>query len=327
MSDEQLSGITPFHHPTRLNVEEAFGFYFRHHLGQLPSGSTFRSNAAYWCRTAGGVYLDDLQSNHVTRHIGIRKAAGAADGTIRHDIKLLSMMLNWIASRKQARAVLDSLRFEGVALPFYSPVKGVRRPPKPAPRQVTATPDDFAQFIEHAHEDLVERLFFLMDLAISPADAMRLEPKDFDHATKCFRFVRRKTRHLSGKMVVLPVSPRCLKIVHKAIAEKRRYVLKWKDQEWEHRKQVNNARWASKIYLQVGRDLRKTNVNETIREAKGDIRPAQKIAGHANPQTTWDFYYIDDGADVKPYVNHVSTKFATRHRVMVNLPRERFFQN
>jgi integrase len=327
MTDQLDIPIPLFHDATRLNVQEGFAFYFRHHLGHLPSGATFKSNASYWCRTTGRTYLNDLLDTHVTRHMGVRKAAGASDGTIRHDIKLLSMMLNWVASQKQRRAVLDGFPFGPVPLPFYSPVKGVRRPPKPAPRQVTATPDDFAQFIQHAHEDLVERLFFLIDLAISPADAMRLEPKDFDHAAKAFRFVRRKTRHVSGKMVVLPVSDRCLKIVHKAIREKRKYILKWKECEWSHRQQVNSARWASKIYLQVGRDLRKTNVNKTIREAKGDIRPAQKIAGHASPQTTWDYYYIEDGMDLLPYIKTIEKSFAPRHKVLVNLPKERFFQN
>ena len=332
MSESAFFAFKPFHHPTRLSVEELAGLYYRNHLAHIPSGATFKSNLGAWCKTTGPAYVDALTHMEVRRHDGLR-ASGfcgkpAGNGTRRHDIKLLGMMLNWAARLKQSRIVLEGFPFGTLALPLFPPAKGFKRPPRPAPRQNTVTPDDFSVLMEHAHPDLRERLIFSMDTGANPCDLMILEAKHFDHATKTFRFVRQKTRHMTGKLVVLPATDRCIKIMYQSIAEKRPYILKWKDCEWEARKQLNEARILSRLHnFQLGRDCRKTDINRLIKEAKGDIRPAQKMAGHASPQTTWDYYYIDDGADIRPYVTSIERDFQPKHKVLVNLPKERFFQN
>lgn len=50
-------------------------------------------------------------------------------------------------------------------------------------------------------------------------------------------------------------------------------------------------------------------MNSTIAAAGNNIGPAQRIAGHSKPTTTWDHYWIDDGKDLRPYLQKHSDKY------------------
>jgi integrase len=320
-----------FRRQGELTLEELLGFVFRHHLNNKPSGLTWKSNARWWCQTTGAVKIHRMTELDTNRHVNMRKAGHvgrckAGDQSRKHDIKLLVLALSLARSWKQKRRTLDGFRFGRCRLPEFSPTdpKDVPRP-RPSPRQHDITVMDFARFFERSHEDLQDRLSFLIDSGQSPCDVKRWRVVDYDRAIDGIRFRRSKGK----KDQVFPVTSRCRRIIEKAVAEKRVYILKWqKEDEAEHRRQVDNARWASKVYFQPGRDLRKKLINEILEAAGGDIRPAQKAAGHSSPETTWKHYIYDKGIDLRGYHQAVSSKFGGGPaKVHVRLPGIEFFSN
>jgi integrase len=320
----------PFRRQGELTLEELIGFVLRHHLAGKPSAKTYQSNARWWSQSTGSVKIHQLTDLEVTRHLQKRASGNvgmckAGPGSRKHDIKFLGLCLSQARRWKQKKRRIDGFNFRSLKLPEFSPIdpKDVPRP-RTTPRQRTVSVMEFARFFERAHEDLQDILSFLLDSGQSPCTVMEWRPSDYDAGTDCIRFRRSK----GVKEQVFPVTTRCRRIIRKAIEEKRNFILKWKGEEEKIRRQVENARWAAGVHFQIGRDLRKTLVNEFIEAANGDIRPAQKAAGHSTPDTTWAHYYIDKGGDTRSFHQALSSKFGGEPAtVRLELPPMPFFEN
>jgi integrase len=311
VSGDQL--FRPFRQQGILTLEELIGFVFRHHFAG-ETGRSYRCNAKWWCVTTGNIKIHKLTDVDVRKHLAKREAglvgrSKAGNGSRKHDIKGLVLFLNVARRWKQKRLTLDGFKFASLRLPEFSPTDP-RDVPRPltSPRQHDVTVMDFARFFEHSHEDLQERLVFLIDSGQSPCTVQKWKVTDYDSGIDGIRF--RRSKGVVDQ--VFPVTHRCREIIKRAMEEKRTYILKWqKKDEAEHRRQVDNARWASKVFFQIGRDLRKKMINEIFEAAGGDIRPAQKAAGHSSPETTWKWYIFEKATDIRPYHQMVSNKYTT----------------
>ena len=316
-----------FRRQGELTLAELFGFILRHHLADRPSGSTFRSNVKWWCQTTGNTKVHQLTDLDTKRHLHAREFGNvgrckASPQSRKHDIKALVLALNTARRWKQKRRVLDGFQFARLKLPEFSPAdpKEVRRP-KTSPRQHPVTPEMFSRFFEHCHEDLQERLIILNDTGLSPKDAKRLEPSWYNEAMDVIRFPRHKT----GEPQNIPVTTRVRRIILKAIGEKRQLVLKWN--EHDHRRQVDAARWASKVYFQVGRDLRKQLGNDVYESSGHNPQVPQKVLGHTTEETFMKHYRFQMPDDVRPYVQQHSHKYGGPPATMVRIEAQKFSSN
>jgi integrase len=297
-----------------LTLGEAFGFVLRHYLAGMPSMKMDASNIRWWIQTTGAVPIHLLKKTHVTAHIAKRQAGEvgrcrASAQTIRHDVRVLVTMLGVMADWKNAQHAYDGFRFADLSLPLVSPAKGVKRP-QATPRRHKVSPDTFSHYCEHASERMLNILYFLNDFGQSPSDIKRWGPKHYDASTDSIRFYRWKNRNKTRKEVVLPVSDRCRPIILEAIAKRKRRFIDWKEDDKEYDRELEHLRRVTGETFQPGRDLRKTLLDDTIKAANNDVGPAQRIGGHAKPTTTLEHYYIDDGKDLRPFIQAHSDKFS-----------------
>jgi len=291
---------------TRLTVAEGLALLWEHHLNGKPSGRSFYANRKALCRTIGHIYLNDLTKIHVTNmHVraranGLLGKGIAGPQTIRHDLMLLTLLYNTLRDWKEEGYRIAGFNFATLHIPDRNPTLKIKRP-KTHRREVLAARDQFLRFLQHASLRMKQRAYFAIDTGQQEIDLRKLRVTQYDSARDCLVFIRSKT----GQRIVLPVTNREREVILEAKEEKREFVLEWTN----HINEWRRLKIALGLTFQW-RDLRKTTLNETFNQALGDIRPAQKIGGHASPRTTWDHYIVDNGQDLRPFLDQISQTFS-----------------
>lgn len=296
-----------FRHHDRLTLAEAFGFLFRHHLGHLPCARPFNSNRKAIVRNIGHIFWDSCTEPDVLRHISIRKSgstgrAQVGPQTIRHDLKLITLLHNTLKRWKKRRYILDDFNFSHLLMPEDNPASDIRRP-KTKPRKKPITPDQFSLWIEHAPERLRRRAYFAIDTGLSPCELMKLGSSLYNPVTDCLDLQRGKT----GQVGSLPVTDRCRPVILEAIRERRKLLLDWTN----HQRDVEETRRRSGVYFWFGRDLRTTYYNQVLRGTNRDYRAAQRAMLHSDARTGPAHYEVDDGRDLRPAIRSIEKIFSS----------------
>lgn len=304
---EQLEFGRSFEETSELTVAEAFDFFWTHHYKNRVSGSRLGSRKAL-CRSVGGVYISLLTAMDMDRHVRDRLALGYSTSTVRNEYGLLTNLWYTLRRWKRQKYILGGFQFEHLKVGDELPWKDI---PKPKIRKRThiVTPLEFSAFIEHAPERLAARCFFAIDTAMSEADLVRLKTVQFNAVTGCFEYVRWKTRHKTQAVIAVPATERCFRVVEKALAEGREFLLDWVNHRAEFEETLEKATATKKVRPFQFRDLRKSNLNVAY-DFRGDIRDAQFLAGHADPRTTHQHYIVSGGHDLRPVVKHIEQTYS-----------------
>lgn len=259
------------------------------------SERTFNSNRKAWCKSKGPVYLDSITEIDVDAHISWRRILGCGPQTIRHDIKILTLLFNKIRRWRKKKIELLGLDLRHLALPEENPTSETRLP-KVHPRQRIITPNEFSRLIEHSTDRLTDCIYFAIDTGLNEIDLRRLKVSDYCAISNTVTI----NRHKTGKQIKIPLTKRCRAIVMSAKLRGQEFVLNFVNQRYDWDQARKNAgvdcQW---------RDLRKSMANIVYEKSNHDIKPVQKLLGHVTPLTTWNHYIVDDISDIKAIVDKI----------------------
>lgn len=291
--------------PDRLTVAQAFDFLWDHHLGEKPSARPFNSNRKAICRVVGHKWFDELNEPDILKLVSIRSSGSTGyqrvgAQTIKHDLKLITLLYKTMKKWKKKRYALDGFNFTYLRLPEDNPTADIKRP-KTRPRKRVLSADEFSLWCEHCPDRLLEQTYFAMDFGMTQVDLEALDISQYNPITDTLQLQRSKT----GEVEDLPVTDRCRRILMDRISSGRTKVLDMTN----HYKQVLKTRKASGVYFWFGRDLRKTYGNEIRKSTGNDVRRMQRALVHADTRTTMG-YWVDDGEDLRPAVKELEKNFS-----------------
>jgi len=288
--------------PNRLTVAEAVRFVFDHKLRGLPSARSYRANAAAIIRSIGGFFLDALKEQDIVQLMDSRK--GCSPQTIRHDLSLLSNVLNTCKMWKKKSYSFEGFDFCNLILPSENPLTDIKRP-KALIRERLVSPDEWSRLMEVSSDRLRDILYFLIDTGQNEKDLRSWTVKNYDPSSHSLAFIRSKTSKKVSRVQRIPLTTRCERIILRAVVKNAQTFLDFSG----HESEWYRTRLRAKVTFQK-RDLRKTVWNEVERQAGGNPRPASKLLCHVSERTGIQHYRVEEPTDLKPYVRHLEKKFA-----------------
>lgn len=290
-----------------LTVEVAFHILWKAHLGMKPCGRPFNSNRKAIVRTIGHIKLKDLSEIHILSHLEQRKRTGVSGQTLKHDIKLITLLYNKFTKWKRKGIVFEGYDFSKFELPKENPTIDIERP-QGKKREYIVSRNEWSVLSENAGAVLLERAIFAMDTGLLECDLRMLKITQYDPRRRGVTVTRKKTR----KDGFIPLTKRCQVIINKRIDEGKEFVLDWTNHQAEWRRMKKDF----KLKFQW-RDLRKSYVNAVYRFT-GEITKAQRAAIHSSPRTTWEHYIVDDGSDLRPAINNMEKAYPHKEEILIS---------